>query len=249
MEQEQPRTVERVDDAPVVAASPGISRIRGLLSELELNPGNEGAAASFNRAVGVLAKQRSAEVFEFLRELVDLPVLRQAKDPGGFPCRAAVLAAWVDLGYPWALELPPEDHAWLRAQSPASGAGWLSVTFVFAVISALLNVGLVLLFFAELLTASRSMWAEALFVTPFVGMGAHAIATIAATQAGLRAGASAAGRLRVLGRGGLIAPAVALVVAGMSVEMGLCVMILCLPFTASAFTAWGASRALLQERR
>lgn len=161
-----------------------------------------------------------------------------------------MLAAWIDLGYPWALELPPEDHAWLRARTPGSGAGWLSVTFVLAVISALLNVGVVLLFLVELLSASSARWLNMLVAVPFAAMGAHAIATVVASQAAHHDGVKAAGRLRVLGYAGLVAPAVALAMGSLvAAEAGLCVFVLCLPFVAAAFTAWGSSRVLPQPRR
>lgn len=246
MEQEltrQPAGVGELQEEP-----PGIGRVRRLLIDLEQKPGDVTLAASFNRAVGALAKQRSADVFDFLRELSELPVLRQAKDPNGFPCRAAVLAAWIDLGYPWALELAPEDHAWLRAHSPGTGAGWLSATFVLAVLSALFNVGVSGLFAVEVLSSGAS-WVEWLVALPFVAMGAHAIATIAATQAGFVGGPAAAGRLRALGYAGLVAPVAALLPAGFSLELGLCVLLLGLPFTASALTAWGAARAFGNTER
>jgi hypothetical protein len=250
VEQEQTHTPVRVDEAPPLAGSPGIAHVRALLGELEQNPGNEDAASSFNRAVGALAKQRSPEVFDFLRQLAELPVLAEAKDANGFPCRAAVLAAWVDLGYPWALELPPEDHAWLRARTPGNGAGWLSVTFVLAFISALLNVGAVLLFLVDMLSASSPRWLDAVFAVPFAAMGAHAIATLVASQVALHDGVKAAGRLRALGYAGLVAPAVGLALGGLvAAELGLCVFVLCLPFVAAAFTAWGASRALPRARQ
>ncbi|MBL8921980.1 MAG: hypothetical protein JNJ54_24235 [Myxococcaceae bacterium] len=246
MEQELTRQSDGEGGLQSPDEAAGLGRVRSLLIELERTPADPVIALAFNRAVSALAKQPSAEVFGFLRELNELPVLRQAKDSNGYPCRAAVLAAWVELGYPWALELAPEDHAWLRAQTPGAGAGWLSVTFVLAVLSAIFNVGVSGLLAFEFL--SRPSWVEWLVVVPFAAMGAHGIATLAAAQAGLDGGPAAAGRLRALGYAGLVAPAAALVPAVISLELGLCVLLLGLPFTASALTAWWASRALSQGR-
>lgn len=249
MEQQQVQQPERVaEPAAEVEANPGIARVRALLGQLEESPRDEALATSFNRAVSVLARQRTREVFEFLRGLAELPVLRQAKDPTGWACRAAVLAAWIDLGYPWALELSPEDHAWMRENAPGYATGWLTVTFVLAAISALLNVGLAgLITFATLSNHLPSL-ETLLFALPFVAMAAHAIASLAVSQGAQRDPRRGRGWLRVLAHSAWVVVAGAAAVAGFaSPEIALAGTVICLPFLLTSASA-GVSAYILGKR-
>lgn len=241
---------ERVEVAgpPAEAQSPAAedrAHVLTLLSRLEAAPHDEALATGFNRAVVELAKQPSVEVFELLSELAERPWLTHARDVHGWPCRAAVLWSWAELGYPWALELSAEDLAYVRENAPGTSSGWLTLSFVLASISAVLNGGFFFLLLALLLASSPI---GLLFVlVPFGGMLAHGIATLVATSGAQAGTASAGGRLKTLSYAGWVTLLAAVVMGLLSVEAGVFALIVSVPLLASSLSAGVAARALLKR--
>lgn len=159
------------------------SRVRLLLGRLEQAPHSVELATSFNRAIAVLAKRPGPETCALLRELSELPVLRHARDAQGRPCRAAVIAAWLELGYPWALEVAPEDLEYVRSHAPGNAASWLTLTVVLTVTAALQNLGVVALVLKGAFT--WQLLVALLLAVPPALVGLHAVALVRASRAGL----------------------------------------------------------------
>ena len=243
---------ERVEVAgpPAEAQSPladDRAHVLTLLSRLEASPHDEALATGFNRAVVELAKHPSVEVFELLRELAERPWLTHARDVHGWPCRAAVLWSWAELGYPWALELSAEDLAYVRENAHGSAGGWLTLTFALSAISAVLN-GAAFLFILVALLASSSFEVLSLLVpAPFGGLLAHALATLAATNAAKARTPSAAGRLKTLSYAAWLILVPAVLMGVLSIEVGAVLFIVGLPLLASSVSAGVAARGLLKR--
>ena len=243
---------ERVEVAgpPAEAQSPladDRAHVLTLLSRLEASPHDEALATGFNRAVVELAKHPSVEVFELLRELAERPWLSHARDVHGWPCRAAVLWSWAELGYPWALELSAEDLAYVRENAHGSAGGWLTLTFALSAISAVLN-GAAFLFILVALLASSSFEVLSLLVpAPFGGMLAHALATLAATNAAKARTPSAAARLKTLSYAAWLILVPAVLMGVLSIEVGAVLFIVGLPLLASSVSAGVAARGLLKR--
>ncbi len=158
------------------------ARVRLLVGRIEEAPRSVELATSLNRAIAVLAKRPGPETCALLRELSELPVLRHARDAQGRPCRAAVITAWLELGYPWALEVAPEDLEYVRSNAPGNAASWLTLTVVLAVTAALQNFGVVALALKGVFT--WQFVALVLAVPPTL-VGLHAVALVRASRAGL----------------------------------------------------------------
>lgn len=222
------------------AVDPELSRVRALLGRLEEAPGDVELATSLNRSITGLAKHRTTAVFEFLHELGDLPFLARARDQNGWPCRAAALSTWLELGYPYALELTPEDLQYVREHAPGGGFGWLNVTWVLGVFSALLNVPATLFILVSLMSLSLQ---DLLFALPTALMSVHAIALVATVKLE-RPGAIDVSWLRRLGGVGLFGPvASALSIIWLGAG-GACLLIGCLPMGLASLSALAASQAL-----
>lgn len=68
----------------------------------------------------------SREVADLLQQLLESGQLAGLEDMGGRSCRAAATEALTRLGFPFALEVRPEDLAWLRGQDEESaGFPWV----------------------------------------------------------------------------------------------------------------------------
>lgn len=174
------------------------SRVRLLLGQLEGAPNDVGLATSLNHAVFTLATRPGPEVCELFRELSALPVLRHARDTSGRPCRAAVIAAWLELGYPWALEVAPDDLAYVRSNASGTLQSWLTLTVVLAVTAALQNVGVVALVLGAVFSMPIPAGLLLLAVPPAL-VASHAVGLVRASHAGLD-GPTVASRLRRLTR-------------------------------------------------
>jgi len=170
--------------------------VRRLMVELETSSSNSATATELNLALEKLSGEPSQAVFELLRELVENEALAGARDDRGRRCRAVALKAWLDLGYPWALQLTPDALDEIRSLEPRSARGWLGFTLVAALVSGVFYGGIVVL------SLEVMSWAVTL---PFGLMFFHAVATglIAALR---QARAAKAKRLRVAGRLGWVAP-------------------------------------------
>lgn len=223
------------------------AQVLTLLSRLEDKPGDEAVATSFNRSVVELANQPSAEVFELLSEIADRPFLSHARDVHGWPCRAAVLWTWAELGYPYALELSAEDLAYVRENAHGSAGGWLSLTFGLSAISVLLNGAAFLLVLAAMLVRDSFSGRGALALALFGVMMAHALATLSATRAAQARTASAGGFLRALSKAGWVVVVGAALLGLVSEQAGVATFVVGLPVLASSLSAGVAARGLLER--
>ncbi|HEX5747592.1 MAG TPA: hypothetical protein VFZ09_15200 [Archangium sp.] len=78
-------------------------------------------AGALNQQLDALAAGGgSREVADLLEQLLESGQLAGLEDPGGRTCRAAATEALTRLGFPYALEVRPEDLAFLRGQDGAS---------------------------------------------------------------------------------------------------------------------------------
>ncbi|HEY0096926.1 MAG TPA: hypothetical protein VGB96_21545 [Archangium sp.] len=100
-----------VDDARVAASDAERAQVAG-----ELNQQLDALAAGGG----------SREVADLLEQLLESGRLAGLEDAGGRSCRAAATEALTRLGFPYALEVRPEDLAFLRGQDEASqGFPWV----------------------------------------------------------------------------------------------------------------------------
>ncbi len=218
-----------------------------MLSRLEDKPGDEAVATSFNRSIVELAKQPSVEVFELLREIANHPFLAHARDVHGWPCRAAVLWTWSELGYPFALELSAEDLAYVRENAHGSAGGWLSLTFGLSAISALLYGAAFLLVCSAMLIQNSFGGRAALGLALLGAMMAHALATLSATRAAQAQTASAGGWLRALSKAGWVVVVGAVLLGLVSEEAGVVTFVVGLPVLASSLSAGVAASGLIER--
>jgi hypothetical protein len=181
-------------------------------------------------------------VQSLLRRLLDDPSFGRHLDARGEPLRRAVVEANQRLGYPWALELHPDDvqHAAAIPFQADRAAQAAALTMVAAVGSALWN-GL-------WLNARLSVWEEDpnSFVIAMFGVGTlHAVLAFAAAAWSFRD--KEPGLLRWLGRAIALGPAASLAV--MAIDPGsfhpavfIATMIAAAPAMATAAgCAWTAS--------
>lgn len=173
-------------------ADEALGRVRLLLERLEAAPHDRSLATSLNQAIVGLARTPSRDVSELLRELSGLEGLRQAQDSKGWSCRAAAIATRLKLGYPWALEVTPEELEFVRGHRRGDANGWLNLTFVFAAITALQNLGVVVATVALGFIVSPAF----LILAPVPMLNAaHAVGLARASWAGLE-GSFVVDRLR-----------------------------------------------------
>ncbi|AKJ01096.1 hypothetical protein ATI61_114195 [Archangium gephyra] len=110
-------------------ASPAVpeadpDRVRALVREARMaasEADRAGVAGTLNQQLDALAAGGgSREVADLLEQLLESGQLAGLEDPGGRACRAAATEALTRLGFPYALEVRPEDLAFLRGQDGAS---------------------------------------------------------------------------------------------------------------------------------
>lgn len=245
MTQEEQQPVQRAVEAGSDSVDEELSRVKVLLGRLEEAPRSVELATSLNRSVTELARHPTRAVFEFLHELADLPVLARARDQNDWPCRAAALSTWLELGYPYALELTPEDLEYVREHTPGGGTGWLNATWVLAVFSALLNVPATLFILVSLMSLNPR---DLLFALPTALMSLHAIALVGTVQL-KRPRATNVTWLQRLGAIGLLGPiAAALSIIPLGAG-GACLLTGCLPMGLASFTALAAAHRLKKLER
>jgi hypothetical protein len=139
----QPQPVSSVEavEAPLAgSAGSDVSRLRALALQVLEDPADVERATAFNTALRVVSRRPTEALFLFIQELSADGRLAVTCDGSGRSCRTALIAAWLDLGYPWALQVDPEDVAFLQRSRTHPGAvGWAVVTTLFAIASALFN--------------------------------------------------------------------------------------------------------------
>ncbi|HYO71692.1 MAG TPA: hypothetical protein VEU33_37005 [Archangium sp.] len=129
-----PAVVPEADPARVLAL---VEEARRAASDAE----RALVAGTLNQQLDALAAGGgSREVADLLEQLLESGQLAGLEDTGGRACRAAATEALTRLGFPYALEVRPEDLAFLRGQDGASqdfpwrptAAGVLLVTGIVA---------------------------------------------------------------------------------------------------------------------
>lgn len=244
VEQQRLEGDQHVVDVEGEPGAPQRARALRLLSDLQRSPHDRVVATDFNEAAVALARHPSAPTRDLLREVSELSWLRGIADERGWPCRAAVLWAWSELGYPWALELSAEDLAFVRENVPGRSDGWLTLSLVLSSLSALLHGSLLAFGLASVgLTSLANSWALMGFA-PFAGMGAHALATLAATRAAQANAPTARGRLWALALAGALVPVVSVLLTFVAEELAVVMLVVGFPMMASSLAAGVAASRL-----
>ncbi|MFY0525273.1 hypothetical protein ACN28I_19715 [Archangium gephyra] len=118
-------------EAPIIPdvpeATPG--QVRALVEEARVAASDAErarVAGELNQQLDALAAGGgSREVADLLHQLLESGRLAGLADAGGRSCRAAATEALTRLGFPYALEVRPEDLAFLRGQDEAQGFPWV----------------------------------------------------------------------------------------------------------------------------
>lgn len=118
-------------EAPESPAVPEATpeRVRALVEEARVAASDAErvlVAGTLNQQLDALAAGGgSREVADLLEQLLESGRLAGLEDSGGRSCRAAATEALTRLGFPYALEVRPEDLAFLRGQHEAQGFPWV----------------------------------------------------------------------------------------------------------------------------
>lgn len=169
----------------VAARAPAVSpramdaareQLEALLQEIA-GGGAEGrtAAGRLPDVLKVLVRQPTPETAEYLRGLLEAGTLDGLHDAQGRPCRAAVIQAQIALGFPYALEVNPDDLVWLRAHASSEASRSTPTriaTVILGLISLVWGAGTGVLI--SELGSGDGLWLAAPF---FVG-AAHALVAI-----------------------------------------------------------------------
>lgn len=124
--------MQRVDESLQAEASQSSS---ALVERLQLvcqefsRPASPQTAKAMNDVLASLVTQitteEKAEVARCLLTVLDAPHFKAAVDVEGVSCRARAVSVLLKLGYPWALQLHPDDLAFYRARPGASRRRWV----------------------------------------------------------------------------------------------------------------------------
>lgn len=185
-------------------------------------------ATLFNQTVAKLARRRSADVLEFFRQVIELPAL-QGLDLAGRSCRAAVVEAWLNLGYPYALELDPA-HLELR-----DGQRSRAAVTVASVIAMVLYGGVLLL----TLVLGMGGSAEPLLAVIWAALFAHSVATLFAARAGDGTGNR---RLRILSSASLLSVVLMSMALALDPSVMVALSLVLTPLVATSVAAFFAAR-------
>lgn len=133
------------DLAPVDAArpAPDLERLRALVDKRTAPQasGRAQLAQDINAALRDLERQEpSREVADFLLMQLESGALAGLVDPKGRGCRATAVEALISMGFPYALEVSPDDLEHLRAEKGATAlrppvAAGLGLVFLAGAIS------------------------------------------------------------------------------------------------------------------
>lgn len=189
MELEQTVGQGPAGEAPAQAPDTLRAEIDALIAQLSATPAapsaedvSERRAAATQLSVKLQAlalRHPTAQTHGLLNQLLDGNTLDDHLDARGVSCRAAVVAAQVSLGYPWALEVAPEDLELLR-ESASGRRGGISrwATFVSALASFAWSAGVAVSMLSEL---HRER--ELLLLGPFALGAAHAVGALVVSAA------------------------------------------------------------------
>ncbi len=139
MEQLHDSALETVDGSSSSSSLSTLAdQLRTASRELELPERRDGAATKVNGvlaaivAKGVEAEHR-ATVAKAILEVLEERHFKLATDANGLSCRSQAVAAVIALGYPWALQLHPDDLAFYREKSKPSRTGrWAALAIALA---------------------------------------------------------------------------------------------------------------------
>lgn len=232
------QTLERVEKLsapprPVTGEPEPLEAVRHAIAEVIRRKGDTGAASDLNDALRALARHPTQAAFELVREVAEDERVGRTRDARGHSCRAVALSTWLELGYPWALELSPEALDEVRTLHPPGSLGWLRATAVFAAISALFN-GTITLGAAEMLGANPVL-------VPFGFMLLHAVAAFVVAVVHRRRAPKKARWLRLAGRVGVLGPLAVVFAWFWEPDAALAASLLFAPFALTAFAASVAS--------
>jgi hypothetical protein len=122
---------------------PPIERLSALLQKADAANGDarRAATAELNAALGQMSRFASRPMADLLLRWLDQGALSDLQDAEGLTARAAATAALLSMGYPYALEISPDDLDHLRSRSaavrgPGGAVGALLMVVVTAAISA-----------------------------------------------------------------------------------------------------------------
>lgn len=170
---------EAVDDQPaneVEAIADPRAKLTALMREIAAG-GAAGLEAADRLPVALKAMavgHPTEATRDFLKDLLEGRTLDGYADSMGLSCRAAVINAQLSLGFPLALEVNPDDLAWLREvtkdreSGPNVSRGW---TFFFALVS--------MAWSAAVLVLLKDGWP---FTVPFLIGGLHGLAALATSS-------------------------------------------------------------------
>src|SRR4051812_33035558 len=133
---------DRVAAEPERPFTPPIERLSTLLQRADNASGDarRTATTELNAALGQMSRFASRPVADLLLRWLDQGALSDLQDAEGLTARAAATAALLSMGYPYALEISPDDLDHLRSRTaavrgPGGAVGALMMVVVTAGIS------------------------------------------------------------------------------------------------------------------
>jgi len=122
---------------------PPLERLPVLLQRADAAAGDARRAATteLNAMLGQMARYPSRPAADLLLRWLDQGALKDLQDAEGLTARAAATAAVLSMGYPYALEISPDDLDHLRARSAAvRGPGGAVGALMMVVVTSLIAV-------------------------------------------------------------------------------------------------------------
>ena len=95
-------------------AGPTVEKFELLALTARAAPGQEGRDATAALHAALAAFPRAPEYVTLLLRLLDEGAFNDLRTQDGTPTREVAVEALLNLGYPWALQIQPEELAWYR---------------------------------------------------------------------------------------------------------------------------------------
>jgi len=134
-----PDRVTSPEPAPERSFASPVERLSTLLQKADAATGDarRSATGELNELLGQMSRFASRPVADLLLRWLDQGSLTDLEDGDGQTARAAATAAVLSMGYPYALEISPDDLDHLRERTAATGSlgGALAAFLVVAVTS------------------------------------------------------------------------------------------------------------------
>jgi len=120
------------EPAPERAYATPLERLAALQQRAESTTGDarRSAVSELNTLLAQLSRHPSRPLADFLLRWLDKGTLADLEDAEGQTSRAAATAAVLTMGYPYALEISPDDLDHLRERSAVSGTGGTLASFL-----------------------------------------------------------------------------------------------------------------------